>query len=192
MISVMCRDMGIGEVYFLKGIVLSIYIYVILNFLVMYLLIFLEIVIMFVELFLILLFFWFFFIVFEVMILKRKKKFLLGLCGLFFFGFFFDIDFKNIYLDFLKWKEWYGDIVFFKMNGKNFFVLNNIDIIRKVFESDEIGVLMSDWLLNFIGENIFFGYKDVFLRWYDDEFMKMKKLMIWLMKFYDYNLDKFK
>lgn len=77
------------------------------------------------------------------------------------------------------------------MNGKNFFVLNNIDIIRKVFESDEIGVLMSDWLLNFIGENIFFGYKDVFLRWYDDEFMKMKKLMIWLMKFYDYNLDKF-
>lgn len=187
----MCRDLGIGEVYFLKGIVLSIYIYVILNFLVMYLLIFLEIVIMFVELFLILLFFWFFFIVFEVMILKRKKKFLLGLCGLFFFGFFFDIDFKNIYLDFLKWKEWYGDIVFFKMNGKNFFVLNNIDIIRKVFESDEIGVLMSDWLLNFIGENIFFGYKDVFLRWYDDEFMKMKKLMIWLMKFYDYNLDKF-
>lgn len=77
------------------------------------------------------------------------------------------------------------------MNGKNFLVLNNIDIIRKAFESDEIGALMSDRPLNFIGENIFFGYKDVLLRRYDDEFMKMKKLMIRSMKLHDYNSDKF-
>lgn len=122
---------------------------------------------------------------------KRKKKSPPGPCGLPFFGSFFDIDLKNIHLDFLKWKERYGDIVSFKMNGKNFLVLNNIDIIRKAFESDEIGALMSDRPLNFIGENIFFGYKDVLLRRYDDEFMKMKKLMIRSMKLYDYNSDKF-
>lgn len=146
---------------------------------------------MLVELSLILSFLWFLLTAFEVMTSKRKKKSPPGPCGLPFFGSFFDIDLKNIHLDFLKWKERYGDIVSFKMNGKNFLVLNNIDIIRKAFESDEIGALMSDRPLNFIGENIFFGYKDVLLRRYDDEFMKMKKLMIRSMKLHDYNSDKF-
>lgn len=157
----------------------------------MYLLTSLETATMLVELSLILSFLWFLITAFEVMTSKRKKKSPPGPCGLPFFGSFFDIDLKNIHLDFLKWKERYGDIVSFKMNGKNFLVLNNIDIIRKAFESDEIGALMSDRPLNFIGENIFFGYKDVLLRRYDDEFMKMKKLMIRSMKLHDYNSDKF-
>lgn len=184
----MCSHLGIGEVYFLKGRVSSIY--AISNVSYMYLLTSSETATMLVELSLILSFLWFLLTAFEVMTSKRKSP--PGPCGLPFFGSFFDIDLKNIHLDFLKWKERYGDIVSFKMNGKNFLVLNNIDIIRKAFESDEIGALMSDRPLNFIGEYIFFGYKDVLLRRYDDEFMKMKKLMIQSMKLHDYNSDKFK
>lgn len=190
MTSVMCSHLGIGEVYFLKGRVSSIY--AISNVSYMYLLTSSETATMLVELSLILSFLWFLLTAFEVMASKRKRKSPPGPCGLPFFGSFFDIDLKNIHLDFLKWKERYGDIVSFKMNGKNFLVLNNIDIIRKAFESDEIGALMSDRPLNFIGEYIFFGYKDVLLRRYDDEFMKMKKLMIQSMKLHDYNSDKFK
>ncbi|XP_061169736.1 cytochrome P450 2J6-like [Saccostrea echinata] len=122
----------------------------------------------------------------------KKKKFPPGPTGIPFFGCFFDIDLKNLHLDFMKWKEQYGNIVSFKMNGKNFLVLNTVDVIRKAFTSDDIGPLMSDRPLNFMGEYIAFGYKDVLLRRYDEDFSKMKELMIRSMKLHDLNSNTFR
>ncbi|XP_022320258.2 cytochrome P450 2J4-like isoform X3 [Crassostrea virginica] len=122
---------------------------------------------------------------------KKKKKYPPGPYGLPFFGCFFEIDMKSLHLEFLRWKEQYGSIVSFKLNGKNFLVLNSLDVIKKAFVSEDIGPLMSDRPLNFIGEYISFGYKDVLLRRCDEEFKKMKELMIRSMKLHDFNSSTF-
>lgn len=136
-------------------------------------------------------FLWFLFAALETMTSKKKKKYPPGPYGLPFFGCFFEIDMKSLHLEFLRWKEQYGSIVSFKLNGKNFLVLNSLDVIKKAFVSEDVGPLMSDRPLNFIGEYISFGYKDVLLRRCDDEFKKMKELMIRSMKLHDFNSSTF-
>lgn len=137
-------------------------------------------------------FVWFLFVALGAMTSKTKKKLAPGPAGIPFFGSFFDIDMKNMHLDFMKWKEQYGNIVSFKLNGKNILVLNNVEIIRKAFDSDDIGPLMSDRPLNFMGEYIAFGYKDVLLRRYDEDFLKMKGIMIRAMAKHDFNSTTFR
>jgi cytochrome P450 len=134
----------------------------------------------------------FLFIALGAMTSKTKKRFAPGPTGIPFFGSFFDIDMKNLHLDFMRWKEQYGNIVSFKLNGKNILVLNNAEIIRKAFASDDIGPLMSDRPLNFMGEYIAFGYKDVLLRRYDDEFLRMKDVMIRALTTHDFNSPTFR
>ena len=109
---------------------------------------------------------------------NRKRKLPPGPRGLPFFGKMFDLDPQTIHIDFTNWRKDYGDIVMTKMNGKNILVLNSLEAIRAAFEKDEYAPFMSDRPLNFIGDKIMYSYKEVLLRRYDDEFKKLKELMM--------------
>ncbi|KAK3107083.1 hypothetical protein FSP39_006779 [Pinctada imbricata] len=109
---------------------------------------------------------------------RQKKKAPPGPRGLPFFGKVFALDPNTIHLDFTEWKANYGDIVMTKMSGKNVLVLNSLEAIRAAFEKEDCAPYMSDRPLNFIGEKIMYGYKEVLLRRYDDEFKKLKPLMM--------------
>lgn len=109
---------------------------------------------------------------------KKKKKYPPGPSGLPFFGVSFQIDPKGLHHNLLRWKQQYGDIISFKLFGKNIVVLNTPELIRKAFESDEFSPFTSDRPLNFIGQHVMYGYKDVLLNRYSNSFKQMKKLMI--------------
>jgi len=108
---------------------------------------------------------------------SKKKNFPPGPIGLPYFGVSLSINTDKLHLHFCEWKQQYGDIVMTKMMGKHIVVINSPELLRRAFVSEELSPLLNDRPLNFIGDVILYGYKDILLRRNDDDFRAMKTLL---------------
>ena len=86
----------------------------------------------------------------------------------------FNLSFDSAHLKFTEWSKQYGDIFKFYLFGKQVVVLNNPDLIRKVFAGKELSLKVADRPSSFLGYYVGCGYKDILFRRYDDICAKVK------------------
>lgn len=98
-----------------------------------------------------------------------------GPCGPPVFGQAFNLDSDHLHLQFLDWKNKFGDIFMFKVMGKHFLVVSHPDILKDMFITCENADKLNDRPRSFMGSHVIGETRDIVFRNWDEEQKVLKQ-----------------